>query len=422
MRGSEKKALFPSGFILLWLIIFSLTVRAQNSSGWELREVAGVPGNPALIHMVWQHNNNSANPLNRIALHRVVKRQCEARDRSKVIMLLPGTWQAGGWSAVTDKTVNTLVYLADNGYDVYTMDFRTANLPGSDYDQLMAGGPDLFLPVTDWTYGAFREDVKLCVEKIKQETRAARIFMSGFSRGATLMFIYANKYQNDLKGLVSLDGDIKDNPPSGTQMDESTYRRVIAAFKAGLLSNPADGSLVLWMYDLKAPNYDSWKLAGVLPESRQMAGASLPSQFATVSDLVADEAHNLWGAALFSNYYGRYIDKAVLVKVVNEFTRYYPSVQSIEDLQLAAYADVPYFDYDDNPVNLPALAFLTRLNCPDNAPPSDAIPNLTVSRDVTIVFLSGYGHMDLMFGVSSLHDVKQPLLDWLNRHAGAGGS
>jgi pimeloyl-ACP methyl ester carboxylesterase len=422
MFKTVKKSLLSVGFVFLLMITFSLTVRARNSSGWQLKEVSEVRGNPALIHMVWQNNNNSADPLNRIALHRVVKQRCDQRDSSKVIMMLPGTWQAGGWSAVADKALNTLVYLADNGYDVYTMDFRTANIPETDYDQLMAGGRDLFLPVTDWTYGVFREDVKLGVEKVKQESRAAKIFMSGFSRGATLMFIYANKYQGDLKGLISLDGVIKDYPPAGTQMNEATYRQAIAAFKAGLLPNPAAGSTVPWMYDVEAPNYESWKLAGALPQSRKMVGAPLPGQFATISDLVADEAHNLWGAGLFTNYYGHYIEKEILVKVVNEFSRYYPSVQSIEDLQLAAYGDVPYFDYDDNQVNLPALAFLTRLNCPDNARPSDDIPNLTTSNDVTIIFLSGYGHLDLMFGVNSLRDVKQPLLEWLIRHTGASGS
>jgi hypothetical protein len=411
-----KRRFIPVVLFTVVCMVVSLTALAQSPLEWQLKSIAMVPDNPALEHVIWQNNAN----LDRIELHRVVNKRREQCDRRKVILMLPGTWQAGGWSELTDPAINPMIYLADNGYDVYTMSYRSGNIPDMDYDQLLAGGLDIF-PVTDWTYGVFREDIKACVEKIKTETRAAKIFMSGFSRGATLMFIYANKYQNDLKGLVSLDGVIKDNPPTGTPVDQETYQKYINAFKAGVLPDQNTGNPVPWLHGIDIYNtgnmdYDSWKLAGVLPHSKKMAGASLPDGLTTVSDLMADQAYNLWGAGLLTNYYEHYIAKDVLVKVLNECTRDYPVIQLIEDLQLAAYDDVPYLDYDDNVVNLPALAFLTRFNCPDNVPPGDDIPNMTISNDVTIKFLSGYGHMDVMYGAYSLQDVKRPMLEWLNEH------
>jgi pimeloyl-ACP methyl ester carboxylesterase len=41
----------------------------------------------------------------------------------------------------------------------------------------------------------------------KKLSRAKKIFLAGRSRGGTQMYIYASKYwQEDLKGLIGLDG------------------------------------------------------------------------------------------------------------------------------------------------------------------------------------------------------------------------
>ncbi len=40
---------------------------------------------------------------------------------------------------------------------------------------------------------------------------------------------------------------------------------------------------------------------------------------------------------------------------------HHTSIQDFEAMQLAAWDDAPYMDYDDNEVDLPALAFQTRL-------------------------------------------------------------
>jgi hypothetical protein len=90
---------------------------------------------------------------------------------------------------------------------------------------------------------------------------------------------------------------------------------------------------------------------------------------------------------------------------------------------MEAYDDVPYFDYDDNEIYLPMIAFLTNyIGCPYGTCLMDIFPNVTLSEDVTVNLLQGYGHMDVMFGSNSLTDVKQPLLDWLNDHMGSAGS
>ncbi len=393
-----------------------------NGMVWSITSMEKVPNNP-LMHIVWEVSRPPFGALDKIALHRVVSENNAGQglNHEKVIFVLPGTWSAGGWSKVTDPNYNTLLYLANNGYDVYTIDFRNNFIPDMAYDQFSQNGVDI-AAAGDWGYDVYREDIKVCVEKIKQITRESRIFMAGFSRGAIHMFIYSSKYAADLKGLVSFDGGIKDFPPYGNQMDEQTYNFVISLFKAGQLPNPYNpGQMMPLVYDWDTPNTNSWKLAGVMPYAKQLAGGPLPEGFDVISDFVADDAYHLWdfmglGEGILTKYYDGFIDRNILVAALNEFTLYYPSLQTLESAMLDAYDDCPFLDYDDNDFNIPALAFATTLTCPNGICLIDAIPNMTRSDDVTIVFLEGYGHVDVMFGTKSLKDVKEPTLQWLNNH------
>lgn len=422
-----------------FLVIFSLfmffvghSVLLADSVGnysWVLKSMSQVENNSSLVHFEWEICRPPYGPYDTVTLHRVVSYSRVipfTRDNKKVIFMIPGTWNAGGWSKVTDPNANTMFYLANNGYDVYTMDFRSCNIPDMDYDQFSGNGIDI-TPSTDWTYAVYREDIKTCVDKIKSESRAKKVFMSGFSRGGIHMYIYASKYQADIRGMIVFDYLVKDFPPMGDQMDEATYNQLVNLFKAGVLPDPDNpGQTIPWIYGvfgLDNQGYNNWKLAGVLPYSRYMVGGALPSNFTVLSDYVADSAHHVWdilglGEGALTNYYGGYIDRDVLVKALNEFSRYYPARQNLEDMLMQAYANVPYFDYDDNPIDLPMVAYLTSyIGCMMNNCLNDALPNMTTHDDVTINLLAGYGHMDILFGKNSLTDVKQPLLEWLNARA-----
>lgn len=421
-NNSMMKKVFS--LLIVITLLFSMNATTVFSSAesknrceskWTLK-MEEKTGSGDFKHSVWEVYREPYGSLDRIGLHRLVKANKNSKDKRKVIFMLPGTWQAGGWSKIEDSDINPIYYLADNGYDVYTMEYRTSNIPDMDYDQLIENGVNIST-TGDWTYGVFREDVKACVEKIKDLSKVSGIFMSGFSRGATLMYIYANKYQEDLIGLVSLDGAIKDYPEMGTQYNEQIYGLLLTMLESGQLTDPGTGQPYPLIYGPETNNYDSWKLAGVLPYSKNMAGGHLPEGFETITDFVADDAYNMViGPGLFTNYKEGYIDKYTLVTALNEFARYYPSVQTLEDAQLLAYDDVPYFDYDDETVTLPAIAFLTDLNCFGGQALNSNIPNLTTSEDVTINYLEGYGHMDVLYGTNSLEDVKSPLLEWLNSH------
>ncbi len=402
--------------------------RAGNSGDWENKSVSTVPDNPGLKHYRWEMARPPDGEFDRIALHRVVNKKGKGPNKpnkKKVILMLPGTWDAGGWSKLTDPAVNPMLYLANNGYDVFTMSYRNSFLPNMASDQFAQFGVDIS-GTGDWTYGAYREDIKACVDKIKRISKARTIFMSGFSRGTFLMYIYASKHQEDLKGLVTFDGWFKAFPPLVAEArDEAIFNYVVNLFKAGSLPvNPActnplcppQGIMYPMMVEATWDAYDSWQLASVAPHAPNLVGEPLPADFAAVSDFVADDAYNLWGPGAFSNYYDGLIDREVLITAMSEFTRYWPSVQNFESWQLDAWDDVPYFDYDDNEVDLPAIGFLTPFFCPGGVCLNDAIPNKTINEDVTLHYLPDYGHVDIMFGADSLADVKEPLLQWLETH------
>lgn len=425
-------------FCILTLLLFAGGALALNASQepdcpeWQVNAVAGVTDNSDLLHFSWNSTRSPFGPFDKITLHRVVKkdRLLSAGREDRVIMIIPGTWNAGGWvENITDPDINTLLYLAVNGYDVYTMDFRSANIPDYEYAQLAEQGIDVS-GATDWNYGVYREDIKSCVNQIKKVSKIDEIFMGGFSKGVYHMFFYASKYQEDLRGLVVLDGNFKKYPPDGTALDEATYNMVVGLFKNGQLPNPLTGELIPWLeaiYFLSDNDFENMRLAGLLPETKRLVGQPLPSQFGSISDYVADLAFNLWNPFLgidgvLTNYHNGSIDRDVLVKALNSFNRHYPYIQTLEDSQLDAYVDVPYLDYDDNEVYLPAVAFMSRLMCPQGVCLMDFFPNRTKSDDVTIHYYQDYGHLDILYGKRSLQDVKQPLLLWLNQHSDNKGN
>lgn len=407
-----------------------------DAEDWKLVSINEVKDNPGVKHYVWEMDRPPYGPWDQIALHRLVYQGWNFwrwPNRKRVLFIIPGTWSR--FMETTDPTTSTNLFLANNGYDVFTMDFRTAYVPNFAYEQFEAYGLGAELAATaDWTYGVFREDIKACVDKVKRVTRANKIFLAGRSRGGTQMYIYASKYwQEDLKGLIGLDGGgVHANiPDPGAQMTEEQYLAAVQAFKMGLLPPPLDKLLS------EVANYELIQYGGAVPHSTNMVGAeSLPdtselpygpppdgSSIETISDLNAYNTYYAWGAGLVTNYYTpypggegeTYMDLEPLVRVLAGFTRYWPSIQDLEGSQLNVFVDCPFLDYDDHvaEIDLPIIFFGGMLGCPYGSCLA-APPNKTASSDVTVVYLENYGHLDVYIGTHSLETVKQPLLEWLN--------
>lgn len=416
---------------------------------WVYQGSSVSESDPHLKHFVWQTARPPYGPFDTIALHRYVRQNEEwigdpygpAKDHRKVLFIIPGTWDRGQGKG-SDPNVSETWFFAANGYDVYSMDFRTGFIPNFAYTQLQDpafGLGDALKATADWTYAVFREDIKACVDLAKDISRARKLFLAGRSRGGTQMWIYAAKYwKHDLKGLISLDGGgpyvLVDPSKKKTPAE---YLAAVAAFKGGLLPAPLNVFLT------EVGGYETAQFAGAVPFSTNTVGmTSIPpipqpdgKPVKTVSDLVAYGLYFTWGAGMVSNYYTpypggsgeTYMDREVLIGIASNFTRYWPSVQDLEGSVMSGFLPTEtttLFDYNHTgDVDLPIIFFGSKFGCAvmgacfvpgSSVPPGTTVEARTATTDVTSIILSQYGHLDIFAGTHSLQDVKQPALEWMN--------
>ncbi len=413
-------------FLVIISMFFSSNALAKKEGPekdtWRYEGVSNAESYPGLKHYIWETERPPYDLFDKIALHRLVYEPNNWKaipgrpspNKKKVIFIIPGTWSKGS-STIDEERYALNIFLANRGYDVYSMDFRTSYLPNLPYDQFAEYGYDVS-STADWTYGAFREDIKACVDKVKRVSRAKKIFLAGRSRGGTQMWIYASKYwKKDLKGLIGLDGG-SPFPSSSPPRSKEEYDAAIAAFKAA------------GMYLSEVSGYEQSQYAGAVPYSHNAVGfESLddavlatkanypwaeyppPEPVETVSDLVAYGAHFAWGNGKVTNYYGGFIDLDILIKVEKNFTRYWPMVQNVERSNDLDYAE------NDAEIDLPIIYFGSELGCPGGICLTPGLPLRAASTDVTIVYLEDFGHLDVYVGTYSLQEVKEPLFEWLNQ-------
>lgn len=433
--------------LVAFLLLFSVTAATNghccNDHGrvsWQYIGSTVSTYDPDVKHYMWETARPPYGPWDVIALNRYVRQTHAwdddpyrpAKDQRKVLFFLPGTWDRGS-TTIQDPKISLPWFFAGNGYDVYTISFRTENIPNFAPDQFAQFGlADELAATAGWTYGVFREDIKACLEKAKTISRARKLFMAGKSRGGTQMWIYAAKYAKDLKALVSFDGSgayVNVNPSA--QMTKAAFDATVAA-----LGTPQGIP-----YLSEVDNYNLHQFSGAVPFATTGVGAPLPDintlnppipsfapadkkRMTYVSDLTAYKAYWLWGAGLVCNYYApypggngeTYIDQQILIAVEALLTRYWPNIQTLEGNFMANYLANPYLDYQNPNINLPVIFFASELSCPMGSclslPPT--YQPRTQSNDITTIYLPKYGHLDVFSGTHSLQDVKQPALEWMN--------
>ncbi len=449
----KKLAIFLSTVILLSLIFFTNNLFAigHEKVHWVYKGASVSDYDPELKHFFWETERPPYGPWDKIALHRFVRQKhswdadpyLPSKDPRKVLFIIPGTWDRGCPKG-SNPNISETWFFAAHGYDVYSIEFRTGYIkPNLAYDQFAEFGlSDVLRATTDWTYGVFREDIKACVEFAKKISRTSKLFLAGRSRGGTQMYIYAAKYwREDLKGLIGLDGGSPwlpvENPSQQKSRDE--FLAAIQAFKNGTLPAPYNTFL-----SQVSAYYDEFQFAAAVPYAKTTVGGPLPTtdnlnppipSFAPddkkninfVSDLVAWRSYYSWGAGKVSNYYTpypggqgeTYMDRSVLLEIYAIFTRYWPRIQDLEASFMSGYANCPFLDYDDvNDINLPILHFFSELGCPAGSCLNTSQPYKVKSKDITLKYLPGYGHLDVYAGTHSLEDVKEPMLEWMNQRIG----
>ncbi|MEJ2170056.1 MAG: hypothetical protein P8X90_31540, partial [Desulfobacterales bacterium] len=176
--------------------------KREKGPGWVYKGVTIEHQAEGVNHYKWELARPPYGPFDKIALHRYVYEPHNtsglpgrpAKDKRKVLFMIPGTWDSGS-SKGSDPRFSENYFFAANGYDTYSMDFRTSYIANLAYDQFESQGyEDALYDTSDWTYAVFREDIKTCVDMAKKLSRARKLFLAGRSRGGTQMYIYAAKY------------------------------------------------------------------------------------------------------------------------------------------------------------------------------------------------------------------------------------
>ena len=321
-------------------------------------------------------------PFDRVGLHRITSGPVAPAHTGIVMLYLPGT-NMNGEVAVDDVRYSMPLYLAAHGIDVWTMDYRTHFVP--------ADTPAKKLSVmAGWTNRAFADDIGAAAAFIRATTHQGRLFVAGFSRGASFAYLFAALHPQEVAGLVILDGFIPRGPapamPAGRVADDVggrhlTYDKRRALMEA-VIRDPG-GPAPLPKYKTAAENLEH----------------------------VVYEAGGLFGGhGGLANPQGGFSDPSVLARVLIGYDRWWPAVQ----------------DYD-NPFDAGALARLKASKIPVIAFASTNIsakwPAMvaesaaaTGSADVTVKQLDGWGHLDVICGTHAESEVYARVLAFLRRH------
>lgn len=406
--------------LLTFLVVVSSVLPAcagekEPQVAWQWQSTSAVAGSPGVKHIVWETARTPFGPYDKIALHRFVydgKNIKKRPRRGKVIFHLPGTWDTA-WKNISAPEFENHIFFADNGYDVYSIDYRTSYLPNLPLGAFDASS------TAQWTYDLFREDIKACIEKAKKLSGTEKLFLSGFSRGGRQVWIYADKYwQSDLKGLIGLDG----GPPfaaSAPARTQAEYDAAVEEFLAG-------GEPLLTSGTTYA-GYNRMQHAAIMPEAQMTVGSATLEECLTTStyyngappdgstvetagDLLAYFYYYAWGRSRLTNYYDGMIDQRTLLLAQAGTTLYWPAIQNVESDTDPGYGD------NVAKIDLPVIFFGGILGCGENGvycTNPDMIFKCA-GDDVTVIHLPGFGHMDVMWGTHSLEQVKQPLLEWMN--------
>jgi pimeloyl-ACP methyl ester carboxylesterase len=321
-------------------------------------------------------------PFDRIGLHRIASGPAAPSHPGVVMLYLPGT-NMNGEVAIDDPRHSMPLYLAANGVDVWTMDYRTHFVPPDTPLEKLA-------VMTGWTDRVFEGDIEAAAIFIIAKTHNEKLFVAGFSRGASFAYLFAATHPQQVAGLVILDGFIS--------------RHTAAAMPAGRVADDIGGRHL---------TYDKRR---VLMEAviRDLGGpAPLPKYKTAAENLehVVQDADGVFGGhGGLANPQGGYSDPSVLARVLIGYDRWWPAVQ----------------DYD-NPFDSSVLARLKASKIPVIAFSSTNIsaewPAMvtqsaaaTGSADVTVKRLDGWGHLDVICGTHAESKVYEPLLAWLRRH------
>lgn len=366
-------------------------------------------------------------PYDEILVHRVVRERAPwvtTRTRRGVFLTHGDGWGFAatfltslGTPAVAD-TRNLPVFLAQNGIDVWGLDFRWALVPVETPDlSFMAG----------WGFGTSLEDldhglVTARLVRAATGSGAGRLHLLGFSRGGQIGWAQLSAEtrrpaaRRHVRGFVAAEHTFKTDDEAVRQGNCASYTALEELLASGAVAN--DSTIVAEIGDLatSAPNdpspffpvvsnADFAELIGA-----DVAGGSIP-YFHSVGGVIDPET---LATELL------YTEPALWFAFLSGISPYRPWRISLDGAAVVCdELDSPFDDHLSE-VEVPILylgaagAFGER---------GLYTTTLTGSSDVSSLILSAgtsaeqeYGHNELFLATSAQALVWQPILDWVEAH------
>lgn len=401
-------------------------VSQGTSSSWTLTtSERTVSGYATLRETIWTVARPPHGQHDHIALHRITQAaEGNGSLTRPVFLFLPGP-HLHGEIIIPDERYDLRLYLANRGIETWTLDYRTHFIPREQiYDSAF---------MQPWTTEAFVEDVAAAARFVRETSRAQKIFVGGFGRGATFAYLYAARHwREDVLGLVILDGYALDPPdafplyversptPSWFADDLEArlpYKRWMKILQ-DVIDNPSGPD---FFPQVVAPvNRTGARYLPAEPMFNSRAEAL--AHFLNAGTTFFFVSPELAGPGV-SNAKGGYADVSILARILLHQDRYWPRVQNHGGFNLQRHLAGAQFDYARalHTMETPVLAFAS--GNMDNAGMlwSERVrftAQTLSTPDVQFRVLEDWGHFDVLWGTAAAQEVFAPVAAWIMQHRG----
>jgi len=320
-------------------------------------------------------------PFDKIALHRVGKGPNPPAHPEAVVLYLPGT-NMNGEVWLDDPRYSFQVYLADQGVDVWSMDYRThfipPETPQNDLSELLG-----------WTNDLFESDIDAAAKFVSEKSGGAGLFVAGFSRGVEFAYLYAAMHPERVAGIIALDGFIPSHPMRAGPLPPGYYAEDVGG---------------------KHLTYDKRRSLMQMVIDNPDQPAPIPKYKTARENLEHVMYDTAGGNGAFANPQGGYSDAVVLAKLLIAFDRYWPAVQDGEN------PFTPDLLASLKQSKIPVIAFASTNFGASWPAQVEAASKSTGATDPSFTKFDNWGHLDLLVGTRSESEVFAPTAAWLKQH------
>src|SRR5271170_985652 len=147
--------------LLVLLLLFATHAAASAAEFNAVGAAHELKGAPGIYEWSFEATVGKS-PFDKIALHRVAKGPTPPAHPAAVVLYLPGT-NMNGEVALDDPRYSFQVYLAEQGVDVWSMDYRTHFIPPETQEADLS-------ELAGWTNDLFESDIEAAAKFVSEKS------------------------------------------------------------------------------------------------------------------------------------------------------------------------------------------------------------------------------------------------------------